>query len=265
MSVDRPSVPPGLCVLKKSAGYAVVVKPPHLPSVPARGADVDPKKADSIQLRTKLAFPEADGPITVHRLDMDTSGVIVVALNREVHRALSKQFMDRKVGKTYIALLDGVADPGLPREAAIDLPLIVDWPNRPRHHVNFEDGKPARTLYRILGTEEWGGRPVTRVSFRPLTGRTHQLRLHAAAPVDLVRPGPIEPTVVHQTRSRGDRRPLSETIPGGLGLPILGDTLYSEPAPGVWRLMLHAQELAFWDPDAGSTWSRFHSEEDFSS
>ncbi|GAB4550981.1 MAG: hypothetical protein Tsb0013_12910 [Phycisphaerales bacterium] len=262
--LNRPPVPRGLCVHHAEASFAVVEKPAHLPSVPARGADEDPRLADSVQTRARAAFPEATGPITVHRLDMDTSGLIVVALDPEAHRNLSKQFQNRRTGKGYLALLDGVIDPALPKEGAIDLPLIVDWPNRPRHHVNFEMGKPARTLYRVLGIERWRDRDVTRVSFRPLTGRTHQLRLHAAAAIDLARPGPIEPTIVEQTRTSGKREPLAETIPGGLGLPILGDTLYADEGEAAPRLMLHAEHLAFWHPVEGGRWMKFHAPIDFS-
>jgi tRNA pseudouridine32 synthase/23S rRNA pseudouridine746 synthase len=261
--LDRPPVPRGLCVHHAAETFAVVEKPAHLPSVPARGADEDPRLADSVQTRAREAFPHAEGPITVHRLDMDTSGLIVVALDPEAHRNLSKQFQNRRTGKGYLALLDGVVDPSLPQEGAIDLPLIVDWPNRPRHHVNFTDGKPSRTLYRILGTERWRDRDVTRVSFRPLTGRTHQLRLHAMAAVDLERPGPIEPTIVEQTRTKKNTQDLAPTLQGGLGLPIVGDTLYSEVGHEAPRLMLHAEHLAFWHPVEGERWLKFHAPIDF--
>lgn len=198
--------------------FAVVDKPAGLPSVPGR----TPQLQDSIQTRVQRVFPNADGPISIHRLDMETSGLIVVAFNRETHRTLSRQFMHRKVGKSYIALLDGEV---IGDEGAVDLPLAVDWPNRPRQIVNHTEGKPARTLWRVIAREP--GR--TRVRFRPMTGRTHQLRVHAAWPRE------------H----------------GGLGCPIAGDTIYGDPerAP---RLMLHAESLAFWAPHTGE-WLKFDS------
>jgi tRNA pseudouridine32 synthase/23S rRNA pseudouridine746 synthase len=186
--------------------------------VPGRGPD----KQDSIASRVRAAFPEADGPISVHRLDLDTSGLMVLALTREAHRALSIQFMKRKTGKTYAAILDGrVADD----RGAVDLPLIVDWPNRPRQMVDHERGRPARTLYAVTGRD--GDR--TRVEFRPVTGRSHQLRVHAATPRDA----------------------------GGLGAPILGDPLYGDPTAAP-RLHLHADMLAFWDPTTHE-WVKFES------
>ncbi len=261
--LERPPVPRGLCVHHAEKSFAVVEKPAHLPSVPARGADEDPRLADSVQTRTKDAFPHAEGPITVHRLDMDTSGLIVVGLDRAAHRNLSVQFQDRHTRKGYLALLEGVLDPSIPEEGAIDLPLLVDWPNRPRHHVTFDGGKPARTLYRVLGVEKWGDRDVTRVSFRPLTGRTHQLRLHAAAPMDQERPGPIEPTIIEAAGATGRTEPPTTTLQGGFGLPILGDTLYSDEGDASPRLMLHAERLAFWHPVEGDRWMEFCAPIDF--
>ena len=196
--------------------YVVVNKPSGLHSVPGRGPD----KQDSVRSRVMAAFPNADGPVSVHRLDLDTSGLMVLALTRDAHRALSKQFMNRKTGKTYDAILDGaLADD----RGAVDLPIIVDWPNRPRQMIDHENGRPARTLYAV--TERDGGR--TRVQFRPITGRSHQLRLHAATPPDA----------------------------GGLGAPILGDPLYGDPTAAP-RLMLHAEMLAFWDPTTHE-WVKF--------
>ena len=216
-------------VIHATARYVIVSKPHGLRSVPGRGSDVDPALADSVHTRVLERFPEATGPMIVHRLDMETSGLLVVALDRETHRKLSSQFMNRKVGKTYEAVLDGsVSD----AEGAIELPLIVDWPNRPRQEVNFERGKPARTLYRVLSRDDAASR--TRVEFRPVTGRTHQLRVHASAP-----------------------RALPDGQQGGLGCPILGDTLYGDPSSAA-RLMLHANRLAFWAPE-DNEWRKFES------
>jgi len=193
-------------------------------------------------------FPEADGPITVHRLDMETSGLLVVGLTRDAHRTLSRQFMHRKVGKTYAAVLSGRVQGD---EGSIDLPLIVDWPRRPRQKVDFGEGKVARTLYRVKGREHAGGRPVTRVEFRPMTGRSHQLRVHASTPrcllagsglADEPPPGPYR---------------CAWPARGGLGCPVLGDSLYGD-VRAAERLLLHADSLAFWEPGSGA-WVKFES------
>ncbi len=196
----------------------MVDKPTGLLSVPGRGEH----KRDSVVTRVLALYPTATGSISVHRLDQDTSGLMVLALNPQAHRALSRQFMHRKTGKRYEALLDGeVTDD----EGKVELPLIVDWPNRPRQMVCYERGKPAQTLWRVVDRAD--GR--TRVDFRPVTGRTHQLRVHSVTPRDR----------------------------GGIGAPILGDPLYSDPirAP---RLMLHAAMLAFFEPLTGE-WLKFES------
>jgi tRNA pseudouridine32 synthase / 23S rRNA pseudouridine746 synthase len=205
-------------VVAQGRRWVVVEKPHGLLSVPGRGEH----KHDSVLVRVQAMFPDATGPMTVHRLDMETSGLLVFALSRPAHAKLSRQFMHRKVGKAYIAILDGevVGD-----EGEVDLPLIVDWPNRPRHHVNFETGKPARTLWRVIDRQP--GR--ARVEFRPETGRTHQLRIHAATPREQ----------------------------GGIGAPILGDTLYGDPESHP-RMCLHAAHLAFWEPFQGE-WLKFDS------
>lgn len=219
-----------LCVHSIGEGYVIVDKPAGLPSVPRRGADTDPLFEDSVQSRVRATFDGVDGPISVHRLDVDTSGLIVAALDRETHRALSRQFMHRKVGKSYTAVLIGhVADD----EGAIDLPLIVDWPNRPRQMVCYENGKPGRTLYRVIDRYTHAGEARTRIDFRPVTGRTHQLRVHAATPVQ----------------------------EGGLGCPIAGDTLYGNPervTTEADRLLLHADHLSFWEPGSGD-WMKYDS------
>jgi tRNA pseudouridine32 synthase/23S rRNA pseudouridine746 synthase len=209
-----------LCIWHASPAYAVIEKPAGLHSVPGRG----PHKQDSVASRAVVAFPDARGSIIVHRLDLETSGLMVIARTSVAHRALSRQFMHRKTGKTYEAVLDGLVDAD---EGAVDLPLGVDWPNRPRQKVDRERGRAARTLYRVLARDRAQRR--TRVQFRPITGRTHQLRVHAATP-----------------RSAG-----------GLGCPIVGDTLYGSPE-GADRLLLHADHLAFWAPDS-SDWVKFRS------
>ncbi|MCA9298768.1 MAG: RluA family pseudouridine synthase [Phycisphaerales bacterium] len=215
-----------LQVLHESKTYVLIEKPSGLRSVPGRGAETDPAIADSVETRFRARYPEATGPVMVHRLDLDTSGLLVVARTREAHRALSRQFMYRKTGKRYEALLDGLVDAN---EGKVELPLIVDWPNRPRQKVDFETGKPALTRFRVL--ERVDG--LTRVDLRPETGRTHQLRVHACTPVE----------------------------DGGIGHPILGDSLYGD-GERAERLMLHAARLSFWDPEDGQ-WRNFDSEVPF--
>ncbi len=220
-----------LCVHHLALDFVVIDKPAGLRSVPARGWQDDPALADSVETRVRTIFDRPNNPVTVHRLDRDTSGLMVFALTRKAHRALSRQFMHRKVGKSYAALLEGdaVGDQPLPAdgplEGKVELPLNVDWPNRPRQCVNHQHGKPATTLWRI--TDQSTAPARTRVSFRPETGRTHQLRVHAATPREL----------------------------GGLGCPIVGDDLYGSPDS---RLHLHADSLGFWAPHTGE-WAMFTS------
>ncbi|MCB2135028.1 MAG: RluA family pseudouridine synthase, partial [Rhodobacteraceae bacterium] len=154
-------------------------------------------------------YPEV---LLVHRLDRDTSGIIVFALTRHAQRDLSAAFEARQTRKTYIARLSGHLEP---KAGRVDLPLTVDWPNRPRQHVNHETGRPAQTDWRVQRHQTDG---TTRVRLYPLTGRSHQLRVHMQA----------------------------------LGHPILGDRLYAEgPARDYPRLMLHAHELRFRHPETG--------------
>ncbi len=231
---------PPLNILHECDDFIVIDKPAGLRSIPAKGWQDDPARKDSVEIRAQDMFSVYDCPIIVHRLDMDTSGIMLVALNRNAHRALSRQFMHRKTAKTYTAELLGDIEHD---EGAIDLPLIVDWPNRPRQHANFRLGKPARTLYRV--TQRRNGR--TRVSFRPVTGRTHQLRVHAATRRCLVDAPPPD---VYTHRCAWPCR-------GGLGAPIAGDTLYAGGV-GADRLLLHADMLAFFAPEDGQ-WLKFHS------
>lgn len=203
MTLYSPPPDRGLSVIFSDASLIVVDKPSGLLSVPGRGAD----KADCLVSRAQKVFPDA---LAVHRLDMDTSGLLLLARGEEMHRQLSKQFRERHIDKGYIAVLAGLlADDA----GQVDLPLICDWPNRPRQKVDFEIGKPSLTHFHVLSRD-----PVcqtTRVELTPVTGRSHQLRVHMAS----------------------------------LGHPIIGDELYGTETPG--RLMLHAMDLAFTHPVSG--------------
>jgi tRNA pseudouridine32 synthase/23S rRNA pseudouridine746 synthase len=158
----------------------------------------------------------------VHRLDMDTSGLMVVALTADAQRALSREFELRRVDKAYTALVEGADTPD---HGLIDIPIRLDPANRPYQVIDWVDGRPAQTRYRVLSRET----DRTRVRLEPITGRTHQLRVHAAAPRTL-------------TRIVGQR------VPGGLGAPILGDVLYGKGERTAPRLTLHACELTFRSP-----------------
>jgi len=167
---------------------------------------------DSLLTRYRTAHPEAMGPIVVHRLDQETSGLIVLAKDKDTHKALQQQFEDHTIRKCYVALLDGI----VPQDAGlIDLPIRPDVDDRPRQRVDQEHGKPAVTRYRVLERKDG----MTRVEFQPLTGRTHQLRVHASYPM-------------------------------GLNCPIVGDRLYGKAAQ---RLMLHAQSITLVHPESGQT------------
>jgi len=206
--------------------FVVVDKPSGLLSVPGRG----PEKADCASARVASMFPHATGPLICHRLDMDTSGLIVFALDPDAQRSISMQFEARTVAKRYVALLDGrpPAESGV-----IDLPVFFDYEQRPRKIIDPR-GKPSQTEWRTLDTGEDRDGPWTRVEFTPITGRSHQLRVHAAAPAES----------------------------GGLGAPIRGDTLYNPRAAEGARLRLHASRLAFDDPAQG--WRvEFRSSSDF--
>jgi len=185
----------------------VANKPTRLLSVPGRGPD----KQDCLVSRLQTEFPDA---LTVHRLDYDTSGLIVLARGKQMHRALSILFQDRRVEKRYLAVIEGKPETD---SGEVDLPLIVDWPNRPLHKVDFELGKPALTRYRILSFDATLN--CTRVALTPETGRTHQLRVHMQS----------------------------------ISHPILGDPLYATDVARskASRLLLHAEYLAFTHPATG--------------
>ncbi len=186
----------------------VVNKPEGLLSVPGK------EVKDSVQTRMQKRYPEATGPLLVHRLDMATSGLLLVAKNLETHKALQSQFIKRIVEKRYVAILSsGISLGTSGDQGVIELPLRVDLEDRPRQVVCYEHGKKAKTHWEIISQEEG----KTRVYFYPHTGRTHQLRVHASH-ID------------------------------GLNAPILGDKLYGENAE---RLFLHAECLRFINPVTG--------------
>ncbi|MGL4312174.1 MAG: pseudouridine synthase [Paracoccaceae bacterium] len=193
-----------LRILHRDAHLLVLDKPAGLLSVPGKGDHL----ADCMIARAQAVFPEA---LLVHRLDLDTSGVIVFALTRHAQRHLGLAFETRQTKKVYVARLWGELQP---KEGRVDLPLCVDWPNRPRQHVDPVNGKPAQTDWRVLRHEDG----TTRVRLYPVTGRSHQLRVHMLS----------------------------------LGHPILGDPLYATGAAREFpRLMLHAESLRFRHPESG--------------
>lgn len=183
----------------------LIDKPSGLLSVPGRGED----KADCAIARVQAEFPDA---LTVHRLDMATSGLLLMARSKDMQRALSGLFERGEVEKAYLADVWGTPAPA---SGEIDFPLITDWPNRPLQKVDHEIGKPSRTQYETLSIQNGNAR----LKLTPLTGRSHQLRVHLAA----------------------------------IGHPILGDEFYAsgEALAARPRLALHATRLAFTHPSTG--------------
>jgi tRNA pseudouridine32 synthase / 23S rRNA pseudouridine746 synthase len=179
----------------------VVNKPAGLLAVPGRGAD----KQDCVSARLQQEFPEA---LIVHRLDMATSGLLVFARGAETQRKLSRLFREREVAKRYVAVVAGRVES---ETGEINLPLLADWPNRPKQKVDHESGKPSLTRYRVLSHDG----DATHLELEPVTGRTHQLRVHLAA----------------------------------IGHPIIGDSLYG--GRKATRLLLHASALRFAHPLSG--------------
>ena len=160
-----------LDLVHQDAHFIVVNKPSGLLSAPGKGPD----KLDSVTERVRALFPDAPAYSAVHRLDMDTSGLMLLALTKEAHRALSIQFQEREVRKKYIALLDGIIEEN---EGTIELPFRLDVDNRPHQIYDAEHGKMGTTIWKVI--ERVNG--VTRIQFKPITGRTHQLRIHSAHP-----------------------------------------------------------------------------------
>ena len=208
MEPYSPPIDPWLTILYQDEHIMVVNKPGGLLSVPGRQEE----HKDSVMTRIQRDFPRAE---SVHRLDMATSGVLVVALTKSAERELKRQFREREPKKEYIARIWGHPQQ---EEGLIDLPLICDWPNRPKQKVCYETGKSAQTEYQVL---EYLANNTARILLKPITGRSHQLRVHLQA----------------------------------LGHPILGDRFYATPealalAPG---LQLHACSLTITHPAYGSS------------
>ena len=196
-------------ILHADASLIVADKPAGLLAVPGRG----PTKADCLSVRVQAHYPDAR---VVHRLDEATSGLMLFARGAMAQRALSMAFAARVVDKTYVADVSGLplVPPG--EWQLIDLPVILDWPNRPHSKVDHAIGKPSRTRWRVIAHDAL--RNTTRLELVPLTGRSHQLRVHLAA----------------------------------IGHPIVGDTLYGSAAPAT-RMHLHATALALPHPADGTT------------
>ena len=213
----NPPTDPSLIVLYEDAHIIVVNKQSGLLSVPGKA----PEHHDSIMSRIQALFPSAE---SVHRLDMATRGIIVVALHTQAERELKRQFREREPKKQYIARVFGHMEQD---EGLIDLPLICDWPNRPKQKVCFETGKSAQTYYEVLSRDPDNS---TRVLLKPITGRSHQLRVHLLS----------------------------------LNHPILGDRFYAHPEAKAMapRLQLHALELTITHPINHSPMT-FHCEPDF--
>jgi len=198
----NPPTNPFLDIIYVDSALVVANKPSGLLTVPGRGED----KSDCLITRIKTVFPSTD---IVHRLDMQTSGLVVLSRTRSAQRKLARSFQERQVDKNYQAWVAGCPDA---ESGEINLPLMPDWPNRPRQKVDMDEGKTACTRWQVLDRRE----DRCLLSLTPITGRTHQLRLHLAE----------------------------------IGHPILGDPLYAPPevtnmAP---RLYLHACNLSFEHP-----------------
>jgi tRNA pseudouridine32 synthase/23S rRNA pseudouridine746 synthase len=194
-----------LRVLHVDDDLIVVEKPAFLYTVPGRG----PENNDSVLTRLLTRF---DDPVIVHRLDLDTSGLLVVALSVRARQELSRQIRDREMKKIYQAVVWGVVEND---EGVIDLPIGKDWENRPRCKIDYDAGKPSLTRYRVLSRDPENNRTCLRLE--PETGRQHQLRLHLKS----------------------------------IGHPILGCDLYAhdDALNASPRLMLHASELGFAHPE----------------
>jgi tRNA pseudouridine32 synthase/23S rRNA pseudouridine746 synthase len=210
---------PELIPLHVDACLLVFDKPAGLLCVPGRG----PEKQDCLSARAALQWPDAK---VVHRLDMATSGLVLMARGIEAQRALSLAFEKRRVHKRYTAVVNGALRNSLPDSPpddgwhTINLPLLLDWQNRPRSVVNHAEGKPSLTHWRFIESQPGDPPGTTRLTLEPITGRSHQLRVHLQA----------------------------------IGHPIVGDPLYgTAPPEPAQRLLLHAEGIRFPHPATGET------------
>jgi tRNA pseudouridine32 synthase/23S rRNA pseudouridine746 synthase len=206
------ALPAGFALVHADDSLLVLNKPSGLLSVPGRGED----KQDCLSRRVQQRFPEA---LVVHRLDMATSGLMLMARSLAVQRALGQSFEQREIQKTYLAVVDGclAAAPSPDGWGLIDLPIAADWLRRPLRVIDAARGKPSQTRWRVLAFD--AATNSTRVALEPVTGRSHQLRVHLQA----------------------------------LGHPILGDQLYAPEAVQAKsdRLLLHASRLQLTHPASG--------------
>ncbi|MDX8384107.1 MAG: pseudouridine synthase [Ghiorsea sp.] len=193
----------GLEILFQDEYFIACNKPSGLLAVPGRGED----RADSLSSRVQAEFSEA---LIVHRLDMPTSGIMLLARSKEAHRQMSMLFAERGVYKAYIAVVDGMVSEG----GEVNQPLITDWENRPKQKIDHEHGKPSTTQYHVLSHDKIA--QTSRIKLEPITGRSHQLRVHMQY----------------------------------LGHAIVGDEFYASPAAQqkATRLLLHAEQLTFIHP-----------------
>ena len=199
--LNNPAEGKSIDIIYEDDELLVINKPAEFLSVPGKTIQ------DSVYQRMKMQFPKATGPLIVHRLDMSTSGLMLIAKTKDTHKNLQRQFIKRSIKKRYVALLDGLVKED---EGIIDLPLRLDIDDRPRQLVCYEHGKSARTKWKVIERKN----NQTKIHFYPITGRTHQLRVHSA----------------HST---------------GLNIPIIGDDLYGTKSN---RLHLHAESVEFEHP-----------------
>jgi tRNA pseudouridine32 synthase/23S rRNA pseudouridine746 synthase len=199
--LTNPALGKEISIVYEDEDIAVVNKPAEFLSVPGKNIK------DSVYARVKALYPEATGPLIVHRLDQSTSGLMIIAKNKDVHKDLQKQFQNRTIKKKYVAVIEGIPKE---KKGTIELPLRVDLDNRPHQLVCYDHGKSAKTQWKLV--EILSDR--SKVNLYPITGRTHQLRVHAAHP-------------------------------DGLNMPIVGDDLYGTRSD---RLLLHAARIEFIHP-----------------
>lgn len=213
----------GFALVHADDNLLVLNKPSGLLSVPGRGED----KQDCLSRRVQQRYPEA---LIVHRLDMATSGLMLMARSPDIQRALGRSFEQREIHKTYLAVVDGCLTPAASPDGwgLIDLPIAADWLRRPLRVIDAAQGKPSQTRWRVLAFD--AATHSTRVALEPVTGRSHQLRVHLQA----------------------------------LGHPILGDRLYAPEAvqAKAARLLLHASRLQLTHPASGHALT-FESAPDF--